>query len=213
MSIDFRDEISYEGQVAKLRAGSPLVIKKYVRDGSGRIVKVDPNDPVRFVLHTFMVEVNKVDFITCTSELPKSSDFRGQGGKLVSANFTRLNAVGGNVFSGKRVYEPFFVEEDYIRNIGTDVNQLGEGEICFIDCTSLSLNYDIMGLVTISYTIIQNVKRFLVYKKLNFGGKEFVGWVTNVSLSPIKDSGGWFETNVSLVAEAFDDVDSPIYGH
>jgi hypothetical protein len=65
-----------------------------------------------FVLHTFMAEKTKIDMELCTSSLPSSSDFRGQGGDLISASFSRLkNEGGGELFQGKRVYPPEYVEE------------------------------------------------------------------------------------------------------
>jgi hypothetical protein len=91
-------EVSMRGQTARLRAGSPMPVKT----------------PGRFVLHTFMVEVNDVDFISCTESLPASNEFRGQGGALYSASFSRLNARGGNVFSGKKVYNPTYEPETFL---------------------------------------------------------------------------------------------------
>jgi hypothetical protein len=88
----------YSGKLYRLRAGSPMPVS-----GGGN-----------FVLHTFMAEVSNVDMIACTESLPSSSEFRGQGGGLMSANFSRLNIKGGNVFSGKKVYAPTFVDEDTI---------------------------------------------------------------------------------------------------
>jgi hypothetical protein len=61
-----------------------------------------------------MVEVSDVDFISCTENLPASSEFRGQGGTLFSASYSRLNARGGNVFSGKKVYSPRYEQETYL---------------------------------------------------------------------------------------------------
>ena len=91
-------ESRYTGRIYRLRAGSPMPTMT-----AGR-----------FVLHTFMAEVNDIDIISCTSSLPGSEEFRGQGGNLMSANFARVNAKGGDVFSGKIVYEPSYVDEDDI---------------------------------------------------------------------------------------------------
>ena len=88
----------YRSEQYRLRAGSPMPVQ------SGRT----------FVLHTFMAEKNLVDVVACTNLLPGISQFRGQGGNLLSANFSRLNAKGGDVFSGKVVYAPTFVDEDDI---------------------------------------------------------------------------------------------------
>lgn len=91
-------EKRYRSEQYRLRAGSPMPTQ---RGGS-------------FVLHTFMAEKNQIDVVACTESLPGSRDFRGQGGNMISANFSRLGAKGGNVFSGKITYYPTFVDEDDI---------------------------------------------------------------------------------------------------
>lgn len=91
-------EVSFRGQVYRLRCGTPMPVR-----GGGN-----------FVLHTFMAEISDIDIISCTESLPSSSEFRGQGGDLMSANFSRLNVVGGNIFSGKKVYAPDYIDEDII---------------------------------------------------------------------------------------------------
>jgi len=91
-------EIKYEGQVYRLRASNPMPVQNVGE----------------FVLHTFMAEVSDIDVIVCTESLPGSEEFRGQGGNVMSANFSRLNVKGGEVFSGKIVYAPEYVDEDYI---------------------------------------------------------------------------------------------------
>lgn len=65
-----------------------------------------------FVLHTFMAERSKVEIGICISSLPSSDDFRGQGGELISASYSRLkNEGGGRLFQGKKVYQPDYVDE------------------------------------------------------------------------------------------------------
>jgi hypothetical protein len=91
-------ELVYQGKIYRLRAGQPMPVV-----GGGN-----------FVLHTFMAEVNDIDVIACTESLPASSEFRGQGGKLISASFSRLGVKGGSVFSGRKVYSPTYVDEDDI---------------------------------------------------------------------------------------------------
>ena len=88
----------YKTEQYRLRAGSPMPTQ----------------NQGEFVLHTFMAEKTAVDVVACTNSLPGSNEFRGQGGNYTSANFSRLNAKGGNVFSGKIVYQPTFVNEDDI---------------------------------------------------------------------------------------------------
>lgn len=65
-----------------------------------------------FVVHTFMAEQSRTEVLQCTTTLPSSSDFRGQGGNLMSANFSRLSIEDGNIFQGKQIYNPVFIEED-----------------------------------------------------------------------------------------------------
>jgi len=87
----------YNGKVYRLRAGSPM-----------------PVQGGRFVLHTFMAEVSNIDVVACTETLPSSEQFRGQGGNLISASFSRLGVKGGGVFSGRIVYDPEFIDEDAV---------------------------------------------------------------------------------------------------
>lgn len=87
----------YKGQIYKLRAGAPMPI------GRGR-----------FILQTFGAEIYNVDFFDATSNIVGSSSFRGQGGNLVSAQYSRLSDRSGNLFQGKVVYTPSFVDEDRI---------------------------------------------------------------------------------------------------
>lgn len=86
---------SSEVTTYKLRAGSPMPI------AGGN----------NFVTHTFMAEKGKTEIFQCESKLPSSSDFRGQGGNLMSASFSRLSIEGGGLFQGKKMYNPTFVEE------------------------------------------------------------------------------------------------------
>lgn len=87
---------TYEVTTYKLRAGPPMPTKS-----SGV-----------FVVHTFMVERGTTEILQCTNILPSSSDFRGRGGDLMSANFSRLSIEGGTIFQGKKAYSPDFIEED-----------------------------------------------------------------------------------------------------
>ena len=86
---------SYSTHSYRLRCGMPMPM------GGGS-----------FKLHTFMAEKSRIDIDLCTSSLPSSSDFRGQGGNLISASFSRLkNEGGGELFQGKRVHQPIYVSE------------------------------------------------------------------------------------------------------
>jgi hypothetical protein len=89
--------VFYRGTQYKLRAGAPMPIAGSL--GS-------------FVLHTFMAEQSDVDSYLCIEQLPASSEFRGQGGDLIQASFSRLQDIGGNTFSGRMVYSPTYIDED-----------------------------------------------------------------------------------------------------
>ncbi len=96
------DEVTYESDQYRLRAGSPMPIK------------INNSGSASFVLHTFMAEKNKILAVACTEILPASSDFRGQGGDLMSASFSRVSSKTGKVFTGKKVYNTTYVDEDDI---------------------------------------------------------------------------------------------------
>lgn len=86
----------FQGTQYRLRAAAPMPI--YTGD---------------FVLHTFGAEVSEVDIYSCTTQLPASSQFRGQGlgGDLVSASFSRIGEKSGNYFQGRQVHAPDYVDE------------------------------------------------------------------------------------------------------
>jgi len=70
----------------------------------------------------------------------------------------------------------------------------------FIDCTSLSIAYNIMGIATVSYTIVSDTAGLKAYKSINAGGNNFHGYVVNISMNQIPGSAGWFENHVTLIA-------------
>jgi len=70
----------------------------------------------------------------------------------------------------------------------------------FIDCTSLNISYNVMGIATVSYTVVHNTNSFIVYKTITAGGQVFTGYITNASLNQIPNTEGWYETHATLVA-------------
>jgi hypothetical protein len=70
----------------------------------------------------------------------------------------------------------------------------------FIDCTSLNISYNIMGIVTVSYTVVHNTPGFVVYDSITAGGRVFTGYVTNASVNQIPNTDGWYETHATLIA-------------
>ncbi len=69
----------------------------------------------------------------------------------------------------------------------------------FIDCTSLSFSYDIMGRVVVSYTAIHHTPSFCYTDVISAGGQTFTGDVTGMSLNQITGTVGWYETHVTLI--------------
>lgn len=171
-------DIKYPVYQYRVRAGTPMPVGA----GSGE-----------FVWHTFFAEKSLVDVYLYTEKLLKSSQFRGQGGDLMSASFSRLPAAGGNAYQGKVVYEPDFVDETSFGDSG--------GTEGFIECTSLSFNYNIMGIVTISFTIVHDTPGLKTRTRLDsYGGQTFIGFVTNADVTPIPNTVGWYESHVTLMA-------------
>lgn len=89
---------AYDIKQYRLRASSPMPVAEGSYGGE-------------FVLHTFMAEVSYVDIYECTEHLPGSGQFRGQGGSLMSASFSRLGDRSGNVFQGRVVHAPEYIDE------------------------------------------------------------------------------------------------------
>ena len=72
--------------------------------------------------------------------------------------------------------------------------------VSFIECTSLSFSYNVLGLVTINYTMVHNEKKITVLNTITAGGKTFKGYVMDASMSAIPNTSGWYETNVTMIA-------------
>lgn len=176
----------YTGVTYRLRAGSPIY------DDSGNAF-----------LHTFGGETNTILVYECMlpNSLPSSDDFMGQGGNLQSASFSKIGDKAHH-YQGRIIYEPVFVQEGAV--IGQFSNSMdeaaAEGEITFIECTSINISYDIMGLVTVSYTVVSNKPGIKVFYSISSGpgGVSFSGFVTNASYNPVSNT-NWFETHVTLM--------------
>ncbi len=56
----------------------------------------------------------------------------------------------------------------------------------FIDCSTLNINYDVRGIVTLSFSVISTSGGLQnVYTSLTFGGVTFNGFITSVDINPI----------------------------
>lgn len=72
--------------------------------------------------------------------------------------------------------------------------------IAFMECTSLNISYDVMGLVTVSYTMVHDTPQITVLNEVSAGGQVFSGYVTSAFMSAIPKTNGWYETNVTMIA-------------
>jgi hypothetical protein len=71
----------------------------------------------------------------------------------------------------------------------------------FIECTSLSINYDILGIATVTYTVVSDTPGMegKLYNQIIAGGQTFSGYITNATINPIPQT-QWYEITATLVA-------------
>ena len=74
------------------------------------------------------------------------------------------------------------------------------GTVEFIECTSLNISYDKMGIATVSFTIVSNEPGFKFRTEITAGGRTFTGYVTNASLNLIPNTESWYESHITLTA-------------
>jgi hypothetical protein len=73
-------------------------------------------------------------------------------------------------------------------------------QVSFIDCTSLNISYNIMGIATVTYTLVQDEPDFnQVVNEISAGGQNFRGYVSNAAVSQIPNT-QYYEVNVTLIA-------------
>lgn len=76
----------------------------------------------------------------------------------------------------------------------------------FIDCPTISINYQQNGLATVSFTVVSTEQQPGVnpprdYTQLTFGGVDFKGFITEVASSVIPASiPSVFEHRITLIA-------------
>jgi len=70
----------------------------------------------------------------------------------------------------------------------------------FIDCTSLNISFNVMGVATVSYTIVADSPGIKAYDHISAGGQNFSGYVTSISTNQIPGTSNWFENHVTLIA-------------
>lgn len=70
----------------------------------------------------------------------------------------------------------------------------------FLDCASFSANYDIRGIVTVTYSLVHSSPSpSNISSSISAGGQTFAGYVTSISTTRVSGS-TWYETAVVLVA-------------
>jgi len=72
----------------------------------------------------------------------------------------------------------------------------------FIECESLSISYNEMGIATITYTVVSDNSSIpsSVGNSISVGGLNFSGFITNLYQQPIPNTENWYTTNVTMVA-------------
>lgn len=69
----------------------------------------------------------------------------------------------------------------------------------FIECTSLNISYDVMGIATVSYTVVHNTPTTFYYPVIEAGGQIFRGYVASASMNPIPNT-TWYESQITMIA-------------
>lgn len=69
----------------------------------------------------------------------------------------------------------------------------------FVDCTSLNISYNVMGLATVNFTIVSDEPGFHTRSSISAAGRTFSGYITSAYIRRIPNT-NWYETNVTLIA-------------
>lgn len=75
----------------------------------------------------------------------------------------------------------------------------------FIECSSVNVSYNIMGIATVNYSIVVDSPDFSMSNYISIGGRSFKGIITNAYMQPIPgtekaSSGGWYTISVTMIA-------------
>ena len=69
----------------------------------------------------------------------------------------------------------------------------------FIDCGSLSISYDVLGLATVNFTVVTDTDSLAEdYTTMFIGDLTFTGYITGASVRPILGT-SWYEWGMTLV--------------
>jgi hypothetical protein len=76
----------------------------------------------------------------------------------------------------------------------------------FIECGTVSINYNMMGIVTVNYTVITDSPSMsVVSNSLSYGGQTFSGYISDVSVQSLTNmvegsDENWYAMSVTLTA-------------
>ncbi len=71
----------------------------------------------------------------------------------------------------------------------------------FIECTSLSISYDNLGLATVNYTLVSDSPNIVPYEVIETDSVTFTGYVTNMTMQTIPNT-DWYEAQITLISTA-----------
>ena len=70
----------------------------------------------------------------------------------------------------------------------------------FIDCGSINISYDIMGIATINYTVLSSNSGWpTLTTSMSLGGINFSGYISTASINKMPNT-DWYETHATLIA-------------
>lgn len=77
----------------------------------------------------------------------------------------------------------------------------------FIECTSLNISYNVMGIATVTFSVVSNQKTFPsgdLVNTITVGtpSTTFAGYVTDAYMQAIPNTVGWYETKITLISIA-----------
>lgn len=82
-------------------------------------------------------------------------------------------------------------------------------QVEFIECTSMNISYDVMGKVSISYTVVHTTQAITPFpagttpNQIEAGQRTYAGYVVNATMNQIPKT-NWHETHVTFIATTID---------
>ena len=68
----------------------------------------------------------------------------------------------------------------------------------FIECTSLNISFNEMGIATVSYVVVHNTPSLVYYPVIEAGGQTFSGYIASASVNPIPNT-TWYESQITMI--------------